>query len=133
MKIRRRMLEAGVPAVAMADIAFNLVLFFIILARTQDDSHLKWDPAKAPNLENVSEAKISVTVDIEQKVYLNGKQISTADLKDAVKGLLGEGPQEKREVFLKVDKNAQAATFVPVIEAVSEAGGQVVHVLAEDS
>ena len=47
MKITRRKLEVGVPAVAMADIAFNLVLFFIIMARAQDDSYLKWTPAKA--------------------------------------------------------------------------------------
>ena len=40
MKINRRKMAAGVPAVAMADIAFNLVLFFICtaVAKTQDDS-----------------------------------------------------------------------------------------------
>ena len=42
MKIARRRLKSGVPSVAMADIAFNLVLFFIMMAKTQDDSHLQW-------------------------------------------------------------------------------------------
>ena len=41
MKISRRKLDVGVPSVAMADIAFNLVLFFIILARTQDQAVIR--------------------------------------------------------------------------------------------
>ena len=45
MKIARKRLKAEVPSVAMGDIAFNLLMFFVILARAQDDSHLKWEPA----------------------------------------------------------------------------------------
>ena len=72
MKIRRRHLEAGAPVVAMADIAFNLVLFFIILARTQDDSNLRWKPAGAPKVEAIEQSRVVVTVDEDSKVYLNG-------------------------------------------------------------
>ena len=56
--------EPGAPAVAMADIAFNLVLFFIILARTQDDSNLKWKPASAPKVEANDQSRITVTGEI---------------------------------------------------------------------
>ena len=47
MKIKRRAIRADVPSMAMGDIAFNLLIFFVILARAQDDSHLQWTPAAA--------------------------------------------------------------------------------------
>jgi biopolymer transport protein ExbD len=132
MKIRRRHLEPGTPVVAMADIAFNLVLFFIILARTQDDSHLKWSPAGSPKVEAIEQSRISVTVDKENKVYLNGVQKSVGELTAAIEPLLKAEPANKRTVLLKIHKDTLAATFEPIIEAVSQAGGDLVHVLNEE-
>src|SRR5262249_22936442 len=132
MKIKRRHLEPGVPAVAMADIAFNLVLFFIILARTQDDSHLHWQPASAPKVESITNSRVSVMVDKDNKVYLNGKQLGTGELAASIQLLLGNRPAGQRPVLLKIHKDTLAATFEPILEAVSQAGGDVVHVLAEE-
>lgn len=132
MKIRRRHLEAGVPAVAMADIAFNLVLFFIILARTQDDSNLKWKPAGSPNVQALDQSKISVTVDEDNRVYLNGVQKGIGELTASIEQMLKAEPPGHKTVLLKIHKDTQAATFEPIIEAVSQAGGDLVHVLAEE-
>ncbi len=132
MKIRRRHLEAGVPAVAMADIAFNLVLFFIILARTQDDSNLKWQPASGTRLESISNSKVSVTVNQENEVFLNRVRVNLTDLTPKIEALLGTDQPGKRTVLLKIHRTTEAATFEPIIEAVSQAGGDLVHVLAEE-
>ena len=78
MKISRRKMAPGVPAVAMADIAFNLVLFFIMMAKTQDDSHLEWTPASTPVVQKTPNSKVSVVVDKQQKLYVNGEQIGIA-------------------------------------------------------
>jgi biopolymer transport protein ExbD len=141
MRIKRRKLDAGVPSVAMADIAFNLVLFFIILARTQDESHLKLNYASAPALETISNSKVSVKVvtadkkaqsDGRQQIYLNGKEVGVRELTAKIQELLKDDPPGKRTVLLKIDKDTQAALFEPIMEAVSQAGGDVVHVLAEE-
>jgi len=132
MKIRRRHLEAGVPAVAMADIAFNLVLFFIILARTQDDSNLRWKPAASPKVEAIEQSRIVVTVDEDSKVYLNGVPKGIGELASDIEKRLKEEPAGKKTVLLKIHKDTLAATFEPIIEAVSQAGGDLVHVLAEE-
>lgn len=132
MKIKRRKLEAGVPAVTMADIAFNLVLFFIIMARTQDESQLRWTPAQAPQAQTREASRVSVVVDKDNKVYLNGLHMSIGQLAPKIKEVLGDLPAGKRTVLLKIDRDTHAATFEPLIEAVSEAGGDVVHVLAEE-
>ena len=132
MKFKRRKLSIIPPYVAMADIAFNLVLFFLILAKTQDDSHLQWVPAKASETKQFTNAKVSITVDNNDKVYLNGEEIGIRGLADRVARELGDKPPAERIVLLKIHKDTLAKTFNPIMEAVSQAGGEVVHVLDEE-
>lgn len=129
MKIKRSKMAAGVPAVAMADIAFNLVLFFIMMAKTQDESNLNWHPASARNLQATGNAKVSIAIDTDRKLYFNGQQIGIAQLKSAVEEKLQDTPAGKRTVLLKIDKATPANVFEPVVEAVSQAGGELMHIL----
>jgi biopolymer transport protein ExbD len=131
MNIPRRKYEATVPSMAMGDIAFLLLIFFVILARVQDDSHIQWEPAKLENLDTAKNAKASVAIDADNKLYLNGKPIGLSDLAPQISDILGEAPAGKRMVFLKVHKHATATYFEPVIEAISEAGGDLMHVLED--
>ena len=131
MKIPRKRFRAEVPSVAMGDIAFNLLIFFVILARAQDDSHLKWQPASTPKVESVKHAGVSVVIDIDGKLYLNGQEIGESQLAAAIGKHLGPAPAGQRTVVLKVDRNVTALRFEPVIEAISEAGGDLVHILEE--
>ncbi len=132
MKFKRRKLEVTPPYVAMADIAFNLVLFFLILAKTQDDSNVQWEPAKAAGTKPVTNARLSIAVDKDSKVYLNGQPIGLRELADAVTKELGDRPPSERVVLLKIHKETLAATFEPIMEAVSKAGGEVVHVVEDE-
>ena len=132
MKIKRRKLEAGAPVVAMADIAFNLVLFFIILAKTQDDSHLKWEAAKSPRVEALGQSRVSVVVDKENKIWLNGQEMGVGQLTVAIQTIFDADASKGRTVLLKIHKDTLSATFEPILEAVSQAGGEIVHVLQEE-
>lgn len=117
---------------AMGDIAFNLLIFFVILARAQDDSHLQWTPAKAGNLENAGHSMVSVLIDKDSKLYLNGQQIGIAELADRIETALGDAPQGQRTVLVKVHHDTLAQRFEPVIEAISEAGGDLIHIVEEE-
>ena len=132
MKIKRRAIRADVPSMAMGDIAFNLLIFFVILARAQDDSHLKWTPAEALNIESAGHSVVSVLIDTDEKLYLNGQPIGEASLEMRIKELLGDFPPGDRTVLLKVHREATALRFEPVIEAISNAGGELVHIVEED-
>ena len=131
MKIQRKAVRADVPSTAMGDIAFNLLIFFVILARANDDSFLNWQPARAKNLEAAGYAKASVLIDANSKLYLNGRQVGMTQLSREIGELLGDAPAGQRTVLLKVHREAQAMYYEPVIEAISEAGGDLVHVLEE--
>lgn len=129
MKLPRKKLTASVPSFAMGDIGFLLLIFFVILARAQDDSHVRWQPAKLKEVEMVASPLASVTIDTGFKNYLDGKEISTDALPVALSQILGDTPSGKRYVFLKVHKEAKAIHFEPIIAAISEAGGDLVHIL----
>jgi biopolymer transport protein ExbD len=131
MKIKRRTLQARVPSMAMGDIAFNLLIFFVILARATDDSHLVWEPADAVEVTQAGASKVSVVIDIENKYYINGQQVGIAEVTPTINDILGNAPNEERTVLLKVHRDASANHFEPMIEAISEAGGTVLHVLEE--
>ena len=129
MKLPRKKLTASVPSFAMGDIGFLLLIFFVILARAQDDSHVRWQPAKLKEVEMVASPLASVTIDTGFKNYLDGKEISTDALPAALSQILGDTPSGKRYVFLKVHNEAKAIHFEPIIAAISEAGGDLVHIL----
>ena len=129
MKIKRRSSQAEVPSMAMGDIAFNLLIFFVILARAQDDSHLHWEPATAAEITASATAKVVVLIDSDNHFYVNGQQVGESQLSGEIDALLGDAVAGDRTVVLKAHKDAQAMYFEPVIEAISEKGGELVHVL----
>ena len=148
MILPRRKLSATVPAMAMGDIAFLLLIFFVILARVRDDSHIQWKPADGTELVKPETMRVSVAIDKEGVTYLNGRVLSeTADsaaIRDMLsralynpngalgeRGLLGDAPVGKRTVLLKIHRDTPYRDFEPVIEAVSAAGGELHHVLEE--
>ncbi len=126
---RRHQIDATIPSLAMGDIAFLLLIFFVILARAQDESHLRWQPARAPDVQASQNALASVVIDADHRTHLNGRETSVDQLPDKLRALLGSTEAGRRTVLLKVHRTTEAKYFEPVVEAVSLAGGDLVHVL----
>lgn len=132
MKLKRKQVQAQVSSAAIGDIAFNLLIFFVILANAAQDDFVDWEPAKLEDLESFKSSKVSVAIDRTQTLYLNGTETSVSGLGDQIATLLGDAEPGNREVLLKVHKTTPAPVFEPVIEAISEAGGDLVHVLEQE-
>ena len=129
MILRRKKLEGSVPSMAMGDIAFLLLIFIVLLARARDDSHLVWQPAIGTELVKPASQNASVVIDKQNITYLNGRPTLPENLAAELTSLLGELPSGNRTVLFKVHKDVIAKFFEPAIEAVSEAGGELHHVL----
>ena len=129
MKLPRKKLTASVPSFAMGDIGFLLLIFFVILARAQDDSHIQWEPAQMKDVKMAAAPSATVAIDSGFKTYLDGKEIAPEEIAGRLKEILGDTPAGQRNVFLKVHKEAKATHFEPVIAAISEAGGDLIHIL----
>src|SRR5207249_3289066 len=98
MKIRRRQYPCEVPAVAMGDIAFNLLVFFVILAKAQDDSHVRLRPAASAGLQEMGQTRASVAVDVDNKLFLNGQMIGISQLESRLNEILGNGAASAAEL-----------------------------------
>ena len=118
--MKRRKFAATVPSMAMGDIAFNLLIFFVILARAQDDSHLQWEPAKAVEVQSAGVSKVSVLIDRENRYYVKGQNVGQVELTSAIEGILGDAPAGERRVLLKVHNESQAMYFEPAIESIAK-------------
>ena len=133
MILRRKKLEATVPSMAMGDIAFLLLIFIVLLARARDDSHLVWQPATGSELVKPANKNASVVIDKMNITYLNGRPIQNENLSGQLSALLGNLPPGSRTVLFKVHKDVVAEHFEPAIESISEAGGELHHVLEPSS
>lgn len=129
MNLPRKKFDAALPTMAMGDIAFLLLIFFVILARASDDSHLVWRPSEEIMLEPAGQPLASVVIDQDQRIFLNGGEVTVDRLADSVEPLLGDTETGRRTVHLKVDREVEAEIFEPVIEALSQAGSDLVHIL----
>ena len=114
---------------AMGDIAFLLLIFIVLLARARDETHLVWQPATGTELVKPANRNASVVIDRQNVTYLNGRAIPVETLDAELESLLGDLPAGGRTVLFKVHKDVIAEFFEPAIEAVSEAGGELHHVL----
>jgi biopolymer transport protein ExbD len=85
MIVKRRKMDATIPAMAMGDIAFLLLIFFVILARARDDSHLQWKPAPGQELSRPQTMNASVVIDKYNVTYLNGREIPAVSLGETLK------------------------------------------------
>lgn len=117
----------------MGDIGFLLLIFFVILARTQDDSHVQWTPAQLTNVDAAAAPMASIAVDVQNKVFLDGKEIGVDQITSRLNAILGDTPAGSRNVYLKIHKDAAARVFEPVIEAAGASGSDLFHIIEPDN
>lgn len=126
---RRRQTSVSVPLASMGDIAFLLLIFFILCSNFIKESNIKYEPPKSGDVKSVKEGKVSVIIDNKGDVYLQGMKMPSTDIADALESLLArrEG-EDARLVVLRCDKGVDKSVFEPVIDAIARAGGMIVAV-----
>lgn len=128
MKISRTKLSADMPTSAMGDIVFNLLIFLVTLANPQSTEPLPVELAQSPDLKT-HQAAARVTIDVEGQLYFNGIKTNLDRLPGQLQSALVSEDPEQRKIMLSVHKSITAPQFEPVIQAIAEGGGNLVHVL----
>jgi biopolymer transport protein ExbD len=125
---RRRPIK--VPVASMGDIAFLLIIFFMICSNFAKDSHVKLTPPEAPGLASMEESGITVSIDENGLLYVQGLPVAdAAAVESMVAALLAGLPEGKSHpVLFKCDQKADKAVFEPVLDAISRAGGIIAAV-----
>jgi biopolymer transport protein ExbD len=127
MKRRKKRKTIPIPVASMGDIAFLLIIFFLVCSEaSKDNTKLKLEP---PMSEHVKKTKVTVVarVDIDEsgQIYLDGALVDGAKtveggVRSAVANTVSD---EQRHVQFRCDKSQPREIFQPVLQAIAEAGG----------
>lgn len=124
MSIRRRKrLKAIVPTASFADIAFLLNIFFMVTSNFIKEGHIKLTQPRSPEIVAMKESPISVALDRNGELWLQGKPCPVEVLEEGVKTLIAE--LGHKTVMLKIDKDVRQEKFGPVFLALSRAGAEL--------
>jgi len=131
-KSKRR--TVPVPVASMGDIAFLLIIFFMLLSEFAKDKDLVM---VLPESQQVEEPEFPfaarVAMDAQGVIYLDGQQVdSHKDIEWGVRALLDSAEtDEQRHVEFKADSLLTKDKFEPVLKAIAEGGG-IIGAVAED-
>jgi len=125
MKIRRPVRRVPfVPVASFGDIAFLLIIFFMVASVFMREANLKVTPAESSDIDKVKHESISVVMDEAGALWLQGEACQPDALEPALAYLLKDRTEKK--VFLKIDRKREQREFGPVLMAMAEAGAEVV-------
>jgi biopolymer transport protein ExbD len=128
MKIRRNSVESmhEPPAVLMVDIAFNLLIFFVVCASSEPQDGRKQD---LPGSESKTSQKAQQTENIDvaltrTTVAINGSPVRQQDFTTKLKELLkGRSKPEERVVVVKSSSDTPYEHWIDVTGLIEAAGG----------
>lgn len=123
-----------VPIASMGDIAFLLIIFFMLLSDFRKDPDLPIEPPQHEAVEK-SEKTIAarVAIDKDGVIYLDGQRVdSPKDIEWGVRALLNDTvSDDQRHVQFKCDRSLPKETFEPVLKAIAEGGG-IIEAVGEE-
>ncbi|MBT3568274.1 MAG: biopolymer transporter ExbD [Opitutae bacterium] len=124
---RKKRRSVPVPIASMGDIAFLLIIFFLVCSEvSKDKANVRVtlpESEKVEKMEATVVARIAVSEDGE--IYFDGVRVDGAkDVEWGVRALLTNTvTDDQRHVQFKCDANLPKETFEPVLKAIAEAGG----------
>jgi biopolymer transport protein ExbD len=135
MKMRRNSnLLIEPPASATGDIAFNLIIFFLVCASVQPDSGRKQTLPKAEETKEEKEESENIEVQIKrQAVIINGDAVRDEEFFVRIKAKLDGKPNpDEKVVIVKSDKDAPYHYWIKITTQIEEAGGIITLQLEEE-
>ncbi|HUT34441.1 MAG TPA: biopolymer transporter ExbD [Planctomycetota bacterium] len=120
---RRKRMRAIVPTASFADIAFLLNIFFMVTSNFIKEGHIELTQPRSPEIEPMKEGQVSVALDKNGDLWLQGKPCPVEVLEEGVKALIAE--LGEKTVMLKIDKDIRQEKFGPVFLALSRAGAEL--------
>lgn len=137
---RKRKGEFSVPVASMGDIAFLLIIFFVLCSQFQE---VKIEPPKSLDaIEMKDRPKMAVDIGLDGQLYWQGRKVDNADaIEWAVRGMIesvsqkyakqNQGrpiPQRVKVVTVRCDASVTRSIYEPVLEAIARGGGIIAAV-----
>jgi len=120
-------LEHGLRQIDIApliDMVFQLLIFFMLTSSFVVQPGIKINLPKAVTSEVVKYENIEIVVSGENVVYLNGRVITLAELKNLFKQM----PTRKQSIMIKADRRASLGRVVEIWDMCREAGVSQINI-----
>jgi biopolymer transport protein ExbD len=113
-------------AVATGDIAFNLIVFFLVCASTQPDRGRKQDIPSSQQTKAEKKQENTEILVTKNGIVLNGAAVRHADLPARLKThFTGKPRPEDRVVVIKTRPDTPYENWIAVTSLVQDAGGSI--------
>ena len=124
MKLRRQSLLTEPPASATSDIAFILIIFFLVCASIQEEDGR---PQEIPNSDKERQSKNPIRVNLDrQHIFLNKEQIAERKFKEKITDLLTQRVNEaEKTVAVRCDPAVPYDRWMKVTAWIENAGGTI--------
>ena len=123
---KKKRMDLVLPTSSMGDIAFLLIIFFILASNFMKSANIEAEKPSSPEAHAVDDPQVEVVVDKSGKCYVQGVEVEASLVESAVLQALGE--KRDKPVSLLVDKDLPKKSFMPVVEALGSAGVKVILV-----
>ncbi len=124
---RRFKRVVDVPTTSMGDIAFLLIIFFVLCSNYGQKVAVQLRPPKAPDVAMVQEQNLSVAISQDGRIFVHNRELPDAEAVEwAIAALLKDRKApEQRVVMFRCDSAIAKEVFEPVIEAIAKGGGLI--------
>ncbi len=120
---RRKRKDFLIPMTSFGDIAFLLIIFFMVASVFMKEAHIKVTQAASPDVDK-AKGHVSVVMDTEGEVWLQGHSCPLSSLESAVAAIIQD--KSDKSVTVKIDRDLAQEKFGQVLAALAEAGADIV-------
>jgi len=124
MKIRRREIPAEIPTASMADVAFLLIIFFLVAAFYSVTRGIQFSLPKHDEAALTAEPEAAVLIEIasDSSLLVDNRNMALADLKGYIGPKLQQNPT--KSVILQTSLEAPYQAMTDVFDELRQVGVQ---------
>jgi biopolymer transport protein ExbD len=115
-----------VPLAPMGDIAFLLIIFFMITSVFIKEAHIDVELPGSEDITRLDDGHVAVTMNADGDLWFQGRPCQLEALEDLVLMELERRPSQV--VMLKIDRELRQAQFAPVLAALSRTEAEIAWV-----
>lgn len=129
MKIKRsKGVALVVPTSSMGDIAFLLIIFFMLTSKFMQEANVKHQLPTSPEIDTIKPQQLSLIMDEDGVLWIQGEEAEINSIPEIIakqqEGMTDEDRKEFTVVF-KVHNALIAQNYEPVIRKLAETGVKV--------
>jgi biopolymer transport protein ExbD len=123
---RKKRRKVVVPIASMGDIAFLLIIFFIVCSEASKEKNIDVLLPISEHVKKMDAVVVArIAIDAQGEIFFDGSRVDNAkDVEWGIRALLTNTiSDDQRHVQFKCDSTLPKEKFEPVIKAIAAAGG----------